>query len=127
MQTIPSTFAAYAGPFAGHSITDPIANIYAGTNYALHRWGAGMLAAGGRHDASGRYVGYSTGTNYVPETGLALLHRGEAVIPAAKNQGAPYRGGVNGMVFNAPVTITDTDAMAARAFQHASMANARFA
>lgn len=29
---------------------------------------------------------YATGTNYVPETGLAFLHRGEAVIPAGKNQ-----------------------------------------
>jgi hypothetical protein len=127
MQTIPSTFYAYAGPYASRGITDPLANIYAGTNYALQNYGAAMLAAGGRHARGGAYVGYATGTNYVPETGLALLHRGEAVIPAAKNQGAPYRGGVNGMVFNAPVTITDTDAMAARAFQHAAMANARFA
>lgn len=40
MQTIPSTFAAYAGPFAGRPITDPLANIYAGLNYALHRYGS---------------------------------------------------------------------------------------
>ena len=40
MQTIPSTFAAYAGPFAGRPITDPMANIYAGLNYALHRYGS---------------------------------------------------------------------------------------
>jgi hypothetical protein len=33
---------------------------------------------------------YAAGTNYVPQTGLALLHKGEAVIPAA--QGAPWRG-----------------------------------
>lgn len=54
MQTIPSTFAAYAGPFAGRPITDPLANIYAGLNYALHRYGslsalnrAGGYAEGG--------------------------------------------------------------------------------
>lgn len=54
MQTIPSTFAAYAGPFAGRPITDPMANIYAGLNYALHRYGslsalnrAGGYAEGG--------------------------------------------------------------------------------
>jgi hypothetical protein len=44
LQTIPATFAAYAGPFAKRGITDPLANIYAAINYALHRYGrAGML------------------------------------------------------------------------------------
>ncbi len=54
MQVIPPTFAAYAGPFAGRPITDPLANIYAGLNYALHRYGslsalnrAGGYAEGG--------------------------------------------------------------------------------
>lgn len=49
MQTIPPTFAAYAGPYAGRSITDPLANIYAGINYSIHRYGsiAGMNRAGG--------------------------------------------------------------------------------
>ena len=32
---------------------------------------------------------YAEGTNYVPETGLALLHKGETVVPATK-QGDPY-------------------------------------
>jgi SLT domain-containing protein len=40
MQTIPSTFAAYAGPYASAGITDPHANIYAGLNYAIHRYGS---------------------------------------------------------------------------------------
>ncbi|MFT8640087.1 phage tail tape measure protein [Bifidobacterium sp.] len=40
MQVIPPTFAAYAGPYAGKSILDPMANIYAGLNYALHRYGS---------------------------------------------------------------------------------------
>lgn len=38
MQTIPSTFAAYAGPFGGRGIFDPMANIYAGLNYAIHNY-----------------------------------------------------------------------------------------
>lgn len=32
------------------------------------------------------YKAYAKGTNYVPETGLALLHKGEAVIPASQNK-----------------------------------------
>lgn len=31
---------------------------------------------------------YATGTPFVPETGLAILHRGEAVIPASENLAA---------------------------------------
>jgi len=40
MQVIPSTFAAYAGPFLGLGIMNPLANIYAGLNYALHTYGS---------------------------------------------------------------------------------------
>lgn len=36
---------------------------------------------------------YAKGTPYVPETGLAVLHKGEAVIPASKNS---RTGGGNG-------------------------------
>lgn len=38
MQTIPGTFAAYAGPFKALGILNPLANIYAGLNYAIHRY-----------------------------------------------------------------------------------------
>jgi SLT domain-containing protein len=93
MQTIPSTFAAYAGPYASRGITDPFANIYAGVSYALKNYGPAMLGAGGRHNAAGQYIGYRDGTNYVPSDQFALLHKGEAVIPAAQNQGAPWQGG----------------------------------
>ncbi|MCW2898495.1 MAG: LigA protein [Streptosporangiaceae bacterium] len=43
----------------------------------------------------------------------------------ASGRAAPSRT-VNGQVFNAPVTITDTDEQSARAFRHAAMADARF-
>jgi len=36
---------------------------------------------------------YATGTDYVPETGIYLLHQGEAVIPAAQNNGSVGTGG----------------------------------
>lgn len=48
MQTIMSTFLAYAGPFRSRGIYDPEANIYAGLNYALHRYGAGWTSVLGQ-------------------------------------------------------------------------------
>lgn len=64
MQTIPGTFAAYAGPYRSRGITDPLANIYAGCNYAIHRYGslAGMNRAGGY--ALGGIVGDDRPTLY---------------------------------------------------------------
>lgn len=52
---------------------------------------------------------YAEGTNYVPETGMALLHKGEAVIPAKYNQ--PFGAGaaanvINNVHINNPV-VTD--------------------
>lgn len=39
MQTIPPTFNQYAGPYRGRGIMDPYANIYAGLNYAMTKYG----------------------------------------------------------------------------------------
>lgn len=49
MQTIMSTFLAYRNPALSNNIFDPEANIYAGENYAIHRYGslAGMDRPGG--------------------------------------------------------------------------------
>jgi tape measure domain-containing protein len=44
MQTIPSTFAAFAGPLRGRGIFDPLANIYAGMNYAIQTYGKRIYA-----------------------------------------------------------------------------------
>ncbi len=52
MQTIGATFRAYAGPFRGRGIYDPLANIYAGINYATHRYGRGWV---GRMTMPGGY------------------------------------------------------------------------
>lgn len=63
MQTIPSTFKAYA--FPGHgNITNPVDNILAGTAYALRNYGPSMVIAGGRRDAKGNYIGYADGGIY---------------------------------------------------------------
>jgi TP901 family phage tail tape measure protein len=43
MQTIGSTFSAYAGPYRSRGIYDPLANIYAGINYARHRYGGNWI------------------------------------------------------------------------------------
>lgn len=40
MQTIGPTFDAYAGQFRGMGIYNPFANIYAGLNYAIQRYGS---------------------------------------------------------------------------------------
>ena len=59
MQTIPSTFRAYVHPsLAGRPITDPVANITAGLRYMIANYGLDTVAAGGRSNHAGDYVGY---------------------------------------------------------------------
>ncbi|OXM99874.1 tape measure protein [Bifidobacterium vansinderenii] len=95
MQTIPPTFAAYAGPLAGRGILDPLANIYAGLNYALHRYGSlaalnrpGGYALGGIIPmlAKGGTVTQS-GTVMVGERGPELLRlpQGAQVRPLERD------------------------------------------
>ncbi|AHH98335.1 phage tail tape measure protein [Kutzneria albida] len=58
MQVIGPTFGAYAGPYAGTGpfsygvSTNPLANVYSGLNYALHRYGSlsALNQAGGYDD-----------------------------------------------------------------------------
>ena len=57
MQTIQPTFNSYALP-GHHQILNPVDNILAGVNYAIHRYGKGMVKRGGRRDAAGNYIGY---------------------------------------------------------------------
>jgi soluble lytic murein transglycosylase-like protein len=59
MQTIPSTFHHYVAPeLAGRPVTDPVANITAGLRYMIGNYGLDTVAAGGRSNGSGGYVGY---------------------------------------------------------------------
>jgi hypothetical protein len=74
MQTIPSTFAAYAGPYKKLGIYNPLASIYAGVNYATHRYGKNWTRA-----LSGT-SGYWTGT-LSASPGLALVgERGPELV-----------------------------------------------
>ncbi len=59
MQTIPSTFKHYVAPeVANRPITDPVANITAGVNYMVENYGINTVAAGGRSNSMGNYIGY---------------------------------------------------------------------
>jgi SLT domain-containing protein len=96
MQLIAGTFAQYAGPFRNTGpfsygvSTDDTANIYAGVSYALKNYGPAMLMAGGRHNASGHYIGYDSGGLLPP--GPSLVYNGtghnEIVAPAQNFQQA---------------------------------------
>ncbi|MCX4554138.1 transglycosylase SLT domain-containing protein [Streptomyces sp. NBC_01500] len=74
MQTIPGTFNAYAGPYKKLGITNPLASIYAGLNYATHRYGSHWTQA-----LSGT-AGYWTGTKSA-SPGLKLVgERGPELV-----------------------------------------------
>jgi hypothetical protein len=104
MQTIPSTFAAYAGPYRSRGITNPLANIYAGVNYALHTYGS--LAA---IDPRNRPRGYDAGGYLQP--GLTTVYNGtgkpEPVFTAEQFAAMRAGGQRGGVVFNGDV-ITAT-------------------
>jgi hypothetical protein len=91
------------------SIAETLASVthFAGTavtqlNEVTGAWRRQTEAIKAARDASYSYQspynipGYQTGTPYVPQTGPAILHRGEAVIPAAQNRG----GGGGGVTYN---------------------------
>jgi hypothetical protein len=49
---------------------------------------SGATIKGAHHKADGgRIPAYEQGTAYVPKTGLAVVHKGEKIIPAAQNTG----------------------------------------
>src|SRR5690242_7118335 len=74
MQTIPSTFDAYAGPLRSRGILDPLANIYAGVNYAMHRYGSNWISVMTRPGgyASGGLAPFGQ-TAWVGERGPELM------------------------------------------------------
>jgi len=93
MQTIPSTFAAYAIPGLG-GITDPIANLVAGIRYAVSRYGSldGVPGVQAVH-AGGSYVGYDTGGLLQPGYTLAYNGTGRDEHVLTNRQLAALKGG----------------------------------
>ncbi len=87
LQTIGSTFAAYHVPGTSSNIYDPLANIAAAINYAVHTYGPSLMR-GGMGMGSGH--GYALGTGgaapgwaWVGERGPELVNfmGGETVVP----------------------------------------------
>lgn len=89
-QVIRGTFAAWAGPFAGvgpflYGVSiNPLANSFAGANYAIHRYGS-LFAV----DPLVRHAGYDRGGWLQP--GLTLAYNGT---------GRPERVGGGGVTLN---------------------------
>lgn len=61
MQTIMSTFNAYAGPFRSRGIYDPLANIYAAVRYALARYGVPAVGGSQGYSAGGQVAALAGG------------------------------------------------------------------
>ncbi|MFJ6841341.1 phage tail tape measure protein [Streptomyces griseoluteus] len=111
MQTIPSTFNAYAGPFKSRGIMDGLASIYAGVNYAMHRYGGNWI------NVMTRPGGYAKGglapfgeTAWVGERGAELMEvtpKGTRIfshqdsMKIAKSRGYKLPGYASGTIQNA--------------------------
>ncbi|MCQ9178740.1 transglycosylase SLT domain-containing protein, partial [Streptomyces sp. IBSBF 2953] len=125
MQTIPSTFNAYAGPFRGRGITDPLANIYAGVNYAMHTYGKSWLSVMTRPGgyAKGTKGGAAPGWAWVGEKGPELINLkgGETIlshqdsVAAAQANGIKLPGYASGTVANAQAKVNQRRAELERA------------
>jgi TP901 family phage tail tape measure protein len=79
------------GTWAGtgyRKTSDPKTQILAGLEYIGARYGSPNAA----WDYWAQHHSYKAGTPYVPQDGPAMLHRGEAIIPAKHNKGSS-RGG----------------------------------
>lgn len=87
MQTIDTTFAGYAGPYRNRSIYNPHANIYAGLNYAMHRYGSSYL------QVLAGSSGYRRG-GYPPIGMPALVGEAgpELIIPTGPSRVVPNSG-----------------------------------
>lgn len=103
------------------TITEPLGNAASGFFSNLVKGGIGSLFGGGSGGVAGgdaiaaELVGYyDKGTDYVPRTGLAMVHQGEAIIPASQNRG----GGTN---VNVNLTVNSLDPRGATAGIMANM------
>jgi SLT domain-containing protein len=128
MQTIQGTFNAYAGPYRGRGIYDPFANIYAGLNYAVHRYGSI-----GAVDPRVRHKGYDQGGWLKPGTTVVHNTSGHpepvlnplqwtAIERLAANSTAAREGGVT---FNGDVHTMSVDELVRKVEIKQQMARAQ--
>jgi len=113
MQTIGGTFNAYAGPFRGRGIYDPLANIYAGVNYAMHTYGrnwVNVMTRPGGYDSGGVATGVGFLPKYTPKPERVLSPRQTASfdrLVALLERGGMGAGGSEVRVFIGDREIRD--------------------
>jgi hypothetical protein len=120
-----ATYISDAMAFIGAQI----AKVFAGLSAFFSSMGpagiavAAGLAAGVGAAAVGMIKKFDVGTDYITQSGLAMVHQGEAIVPAASNgpfTGANGGGGGGGSVTNT-VNISAVDAQSiANMFQNNS-------
>jgi SLT domain-containing protein len=130
MQVIGPTFAAYAGPFrdvgpfAYGTSENPLANIFAGMNYAVHRYGSApggwtnVLGHGHGYDDGGWWPSGTLGWNTSGRTELVLT--GDQVANAMSG-GPQYHAHFDGLTYQAYETAV-RNAFQAMAIQEGALA-----
>lgn len=80
------------------SITGPLANAFGG----FFGGGSGGAVSAGASSGTGlKLPSFDVGTNYVPQDQIAMVHKGEAIIPAAFNKDS--LGGSTSVVVNVSI------------------------
>lgn len=88
--------------FLRKAATEPLADAATGFFRGIN-WGS-LFSGGGAEAAVGSIQAFATGTDYVPRDMLAMVHRGEAIIPAAQNSGGRASIQINTLSVGAGVT-----------------------
>ncbi|MBD0739836.1 transglycosylase SLT domain-containing protein [Streptomyces sp. CBMA29] len=87
MQTIQSTFDTYSGPYKSLGILNGLANIYAGLNYAIHRYGSSWPSVlSSNHGYWRGTLSASPGLALVGERGPELVNFGSGGARVYSNQ-----------------------------------------
>jgi hypothetical protein len=79
-------------------ITEPLFDGIQGLLGGMMGGGGGGASSGIGSFLAGLIPSFAVGTDYVPRTGLAMIHKGERIIPAAENRAG--MGGGPSIVFN---------------------------